>query len=77
MFFSGGSFNQNMQFRRRANRQPANQNNNGAQANVPVNKFAKLIQLLPIIALFLFTIIPYLFQSVKFIFYFIVFYIYR
>lgn len=68
MFFNGGgSFNQNMNFRRRGNRNTNNeQNNNQGRANVKMNKFALLTQFLPLIILFLLSIVPSLFRSVKY-----------
>lgn len=70
MFFNGGSFHQNGNFRRRANRadrhnpQQQNHRNQNANANVRVNKYAFLVQLFPLILIFLLSVIPSLFQSV-------------
>lgn len=62
MFFTGG----NPQNRRRPQRRENNHNHNNENQgnNVRVNKFAFLFQLLPIILLVLFSILPYLFNSV-------------
>ena len=69
MFFNGGSFQQNGHFRRRGNRnaqhhQQQNHRNEHAEGNVRVNKYAFLFQLLPLILIFLLSVVPTLFQSV-------------
>jgi len=70
MFFNGGQINQNGNFRQRANRnaeqnQQQDQRNQQAQGNVR-GKYAFLIQFLPLVLIFLLSVIPSLFQSVIF-----------
>ncbi len=69
MFFNGGSFNQNVNFRRAGNNNRNNQQNNqrdGNQRQVRANKFTFLLQLLPLVLLYLISVIPSLFQTVIF-----------
>jgi hypothetical protein len=69
MFFTNSFGNVHYQRARQARRQRQQQYNeeedNGRRAAPRFNRNALLVQLLPLIILMLFSVIPYLFQSVK------------
>ncbi len=73
MFFTAGMGGEthfrrgNRVFRRRYHQHEEHENQHRAQPRIVNHRYLMLIQLLPFLAIFLFSVIPYLFNSVNYL----------